>query len=373
MLLVTSTVDGLVGPHSFAGNAVETVLVLTGITLGGNVRHSMRFRDPGIPYQLSGGPLAIRGPELPVLTLEAGSEFLLEEDVNIFVGTNLDPLEAGGLRVEGTETNPVTFEAVDPALPWGEMRIFSEHLRTTLTWAELRNGGGPVGSGEATIRLDDGGLRLENVLVAGSANTGLYSPGVDGFVEIIGGAFENNETGLFLDRALARIRGTRISGNTVGLRTDRLDGECVDAVGVDWGASNGPAHTVEGDSACSPGNAGSGDSVDDGVWYRPFAGASTLGFLIPRQSWVLADGVRESEVVVRLFSATGAPLAGLSVELQTTLGEVVQPREVTNADGATIGWVRSPEAGRARISATVNGDPVAALAEVRFWDPGFDT
>ncbi|MEM7234185.1 MAG: right-handed parallel beta-helix repeat-containing protein, partial [Planctomycetota bacterium] len=103
-----------------------------------------------------------RVPEDGTLRIAAGTLILLDGVEDGSDGADLNVV--GHLESMGTRSQPVTFTAVDPELPWGEIHHDeaqpSEYHYTHVTRAGNSPGGGHTGTGPS-IRPDDSEIQLD--------------------------------------------------------------------------------------------------------------------------------------------------------------------------------------------------------------------
>jgi hypothetical protein len=315
----------------------------------------------------------------PTLRIEAGTTFLMHPGARLDIGTSLG--RGGSLVVEGTADLPVSFTRLDDlSAPWDSLRLtLYAGTRAQLEHVSLGFGGS---SGPATIeQLGAGTLSLDHVAVRNSQSAGLNA---QGGVNVNNSTFEFNLTGLeFWSTAKAIVRNSVIRNNVdVGVLSldSGFDDNCIDAIGNFWGSSDGPLDGYDPADACGGAGTsnGGGDGVSGGVLYEPWLpGDGPLldrSTIAPDAFYVVADGVDSTEIGITLRDVQGDPLSGKQVQLNATLGSVVQPSQPTDADGMTTAVVSSTAPGFANLSAhnLTDDEPLSGLGGLTFWQGSGD-
>lgn len=380
LLLYASAVGGLGKDNSFTGNMTDTIEVRIGGSLGGIVRQTQTWRSQPIPYQLiSDNPnkgMLIGGPDNPILTIEPGTTLLMPEDGYFKVN-------AGGLIAEGTPTQPITFTRASSALPWG--RIYFEantDPSSRLSYVNLLGAGGPDGS--LAIWDVELGMVLSNLTITDNPNSaGVFTRSP--FILLRDSRIEDNQIGVHFDLGGGgQLRRNIIQNNPGGgvLVTSNNPDTCVDAIANYWGSSDGPADSSNVKDACysTATNAGSGDSVSDDVLYKPWLSGETSilddrSSLSPDPFWVPADGVHTATLTITARDGLGVPLSDKEILVETTLGNLQQPAELTDENGITTAVISSTQVGNAILTAynVTDGRSMAAIGAVHFWQGGEET
>ena len=324
-----------------------------------------------MPYRLL-TLIPVGNPRSPVLTIVAGTTLEITPTASIRVN-------GGGLALEGTPTAPITVTRVPGAAAW-DTSFFEANINpaSRIAYATLDYGGTTNGA----IDFHGDVLTLDHVTVRHAVNAGLYSSGT--FVQVKDSVFEQNAEGIRLQfgaRGLLRRNVFQSNGLAVNVLTNNGN-TCVDALGNYWGAADGPVDADGTPDACNltTTHAGAGDGLSADVLYSPWLssmpgeGALDASQIAAQDFWVIADGVATTALTITARDALGTPLVGKQISLQTTRGTIQQPSTLTDADGVTTAVISSTTAGLATITAlnVTDGQPLAALASVNFWQGGGD-
>ena len=380
VVIDAGAVGGLSGNNLFTGNSPDRIIV------GGSaMRIHATWRDHGVPYELTDG-VSVRTTTLttePVIwTLEPGVTLLVHPGKNLVVGSNSD----ASLHAVGTASEPIIITRLDPGEDyWGQL-ILDSDTNHSLEHVEITRGGehtDPADTYGMIRKTRDGAVNMVNVRMEHSASSAMEVR--DGDVYIRDSVIANNtRVGMYICcGAGASIRNSEINNNlTGGILNYWHNSNCIDAVGNYWGDTDGPADDDDRSDACGAGgtNDGFGDSVTAGVIYRPWL-ASTGGAVSNRSRvsvdppFVIADSVETAEITVTLRDLSGAPLAGKNVEIQSTLGDVTQPGQASDANGQVTAYISSGAEGFATVTATnlTDNDQVAGVGGVSFWQGPGDT
>ncbi|MFW6063750.1 MAG: Ig-like domain-containing protein [Chloroflexota bacterium] len=382
VLANAQALGGFGGGNTYTNNAPDTIQVIAGGA--SRLDRSQIWRNQGVPFEML-GTATVAAPSgndpFPTLTVEAGTTFLMHPDARLDIGTSSG--RGASLLAEGTAEAPITFTRLDGAsAPWDKLRLsLYPEAEVRLQHVALSFGGS---GGPAMIeQLGDGQLTLDHVTASQSQSAGLHARGA---VSIDNSTFEFNETGLeFWFTAGAVVRNSIIRNNvTAGLLS--LDSgadfnrACVDAIGNYWGSPDGPADSHDQADACGNPrtNNGAGDGVSGGVLYEPWLpGDDPLldrGTIRPAEFYVIADGADSTQVAITLRDAQGNPLVGKQVQLNATVGTVVQPTQPTDADGMTTAVISSTTVGFTYLSAynLTDDAPLSGLGGVTFWQGAGD-
>lgn len=145
---------GELGVGNYSGNGVEGIIVRSA-----TVDHDAQWLDHGVPYLASGFTVG-DGTGSAVLTLDAGSELLFGDSVEMFISAN------GALTANGTADNHVRIGS-DKASPaagdWDEIRVESGSIDASnvLRYTDIEYGGGNF-YGMLWVRAE-AGISLDNV------------------------------------------------------------------------------------------------------------------------------------------------------------------------------------------------------------------
>jgi len=301
------------------------------------------WENSGVPYFLLGQVDVETGGSL---TVDPGGE----------VRATGNPVDVGGpLKAIGTASQPITFTAINPTPgSWGGIRIYGTK--------ENPNEGSVFHHVTIEYAGWSGNLRLSYANAAISHSALRYSS-ADGLEA-------QYADGTFIERS-------QIVGNAgygiENLSPDKLIG----AAHNWWGDASGPAHAT-----CNPG--GTGDRVSDGVEFLPFLTGpdqepdpvapsdARLLTMKPRRWFAPADGITRIWVEITLRDGNGQPLPGRTVNLNSTLGNVVDGG-VTDIQGQTFAYVTSNTPGDAELIAQLDRETTcewatSPSAEVTFTD-----
>lgn len=364
----------------FTDNAPNTVQVIHGGA--SRLYRNQIWRGQGVPYEMLGMATvaaASSADPYPTLKIEAGTVFLMHPGAGLDIGTSLG--RGGALVVEGTEDSPVTFTRLESGgAHWDKLRLtLYPGTKAALEYVELSHGGS---GGPAMIeQFGSGSLTLNHVTVLNSLTAGLNA---QGGVNVNNSTFEFNQTGLELSTmASAVVRNSVIRNNfEAGLVSldAGFDDNCIDAIGNFWGSPDGPFDDHGSADACGNArtNGGGGDGVSGGVLYQPWLpGDGALldrSIIKPDSFYVVADGVDSTQVEIILRDAQGGFVSGKQLQLNATLGDVIQPLEVTDINGKTAAVVSSAAPGFAYLSAhnLTDDEPLSGLGGVTFWQGSGD-
>lgn len=385
-LLEAAAVSGLGREITTSGNAVEAIQV-EGDSLNGGMFFDQRWRKHGIPYEILGS-LYIRNNDNTkthsTWIIDPGVTLLIHSDKDITIGSLYGDAR---LLVRGTEDMPVTFDRLDDqSAPWGSI-IFDAFSVTDseLRWTNLLYGGGLPDEREAVLdKAGKGTLTLNHVAVKLSMNAAVEGTG--GAIQVNRSLFQSNRRGINLwDTQSVWVRNSQFAGNSEGGLINNRPKTCVYAPGNWWGHSSGPgdssAITNDGCAPAGRTNAGSGDSVSDGVIYWPWLQSGD--FTVQDRSsispgdmfYIIADGVDAGQLTVTLRDANGQPRAGKEVRLETTRGVLAQPTTLTDALGRTTAVITGTEIGPATITGinVTDNKPLETQTMVTFWQGPGDT
>ena len=369
--LWASAAGGLGPGNALTGNAIDAIEVM-GTGLGGGVTYDASWRAQSVPYRLL-NLTPVGHARSPVLTIEPGTTLEITPTASIRVNS-------GGLVLAGTPTAPITVTRVPGAAAWDHL-FFEANINpaSRIAYANVMYGGTTGGA----IDFRGDALTLDHVTVSHAVNAGLYSAGT--FVQVKDSVFEQNAEGIRLQfgaQGLLRRNVFQGNGLAVNVLTNNKN-TCVDALGNYWGAADGPADAVGTPDACnlSTTNAGAGDGLSADVLYSPWLssvpgeGALDASQIAAQDFWVIADGVATTTLTITARDALGTPLVGKQISLETTRGVVQQPSGPTDAKGMTTAVISSTQEGLAMITAlnVTDGQPLAALAAVNFWQGGGNT
>jgi hypothetical protein len=164
-----------------------------------------------------------------VLTVEAGTTFLMHPDVGFSIGTLSNGNTA--LMVNGTAAQPVTFTRLDDTSnPWGSIQFALDNDaagNSHLSHTHLLYGGGDTPENREAVleQLGHGTLTLDHVEVKFSANAGVYAG--NGSINVTDSRFELNREGLHFLRTFGLLRRNVIQNNSAGWPNQRKLRNCL--------------------------------------------------------------------------------------------------------------------------------------------------
>ena len=380
MVADAQSIGALSGNNSFTNNNPDRIRILD--AGNGRISRSSVWRHHGVPYELTGSSTAVNAdPGTGTI-----AEWVVEPGVHILIpeGGTIDISTRGAIKAQGTADNPIILTRIDETSGYWRHLFVNGTADSSLEHVRLSWGGGTSGDpGNAAMitKTQAGALSIANTEITNSQSSGIQVSGTGDFYlrdSLLG---NNGGFGVLASSSSRKtLRNNRIVGNQLG-GISQSNNVCVDAIGNFWGDSSGPADATGFPDVCNDNtlNAGTGDSVTTGVRYRPWL---TSGTDITNRSrieseprYIIADGVTEGTVTVTLRDAQGQPLPGRTVEIQSNLGELVQPAGVTDLDGRVTATITSMETGFATLSATnlTDNDVVAGIGGVTFWQGPGDT
>lgn len=383
MRIMAGAVGGLGYGNTFQGNKPNRIQV-TEAEPGNSIPNDFiqfdaRWRKQPVPYEILANILTRNGyadRAYSAWTIDPGVKMLMHPGRLLEIGSN----DTAQLLAVGTEDEPIIIDRLNASSDnwrWIGFNPFNE-VGSKLEHVQILHGGGTPGKDRGAIaKSNDTPLELNHVTVRNSATAGLYA--TDGNVTINNSTFDSNDLGVGVDGAQAVIRNSSFVNNqTAGLLNEE-DSICVDAAGNYWGAANGPADAGTDTTACNDGgrtNAGNGAAVSDGVIYQPWLPSADPADLTDRSTissddklWILANGQDAAELTITVRDGDGNPVPGKTVELETTLGDLEQPTQPTNAAGETTARITSTNAGDAYITArnVTDDEQLAARLGLVFW------
>jgi hypothetical protein len=281
---------------------------------------------PGIPYLVDGVLGNLAGDSL---SLTPGTEMQF---------TSLGYLNIGGdFKAIGMPTAPITLtgQTKTPG-SWNGLVLYSGQVPATaqLEYVTLEYGGRQTSG--ANIAIDGGQLMARFSRIRNSQKDGVR----------IG------------SHASATLLNDQIVGNALyGVRNTQ-PARWMLATNNWWGDPSGPTTDV---ATCSPGH---GEKVTTGVLFRPVLTDTNVTHpfplseapilsITPRRWFAPADGTARIYFDLSLKDANGAPLAGRTVRLSTTLGGATDGG-VTDIDGKTLAYIVSANTGDADVTAALD-------------------
>lgn len=326
---IDASVDPQLAGLTVSRNSVNAIALGNG-TIGG----AHRWENVGAPYLLTGGQTVALNASL---TIEPGVQISFtqhaglivrgtlhavgeEEQPILFTGSARQPGWWGGVKVEGTATDP--------------------SANATFSYATIEYGGG---NGYANLYVSYGRAAVERSIVRHSSKNGIYI--------WYGGAGSVIETSQIVDNAEFGVYNIE--------RT-----KTVLAANNWWGSSTGPIFSDEQVPVnCNPD--GTGSAVSAGVAFMPFLASAdadpgliaatdvrTLS-ITPQRWFAPADNSTRIFVTITLVDGNGRPLAGRQVRLTSSHGTVVDGG-FTDVQGKSYAYLRSGSVGDAELVATLD-------------------
>ena len=383
MRLMAAAVGGLGSGNSFADNNPDRIQVgendgSSGISTD-SIYFDVRWRNQPAPYELLNNVITRNGypdKSYSIWTIDPGVKVLVHPMRRIEVGSN----DTAQLLAIGTESEPIIFDRLDSGSGNWRNIAFNPYSKvgSEMTYVQVLHGGGEAADREAAIEKGSRApLILNHVTVENSTSVGLTTS--NDAVNINNSVFRNNDIGIETRGGMATIRNTVFENNATAALVNTSNSICIDAAGNYWGGVSGPLDTDTDSKGCNNAgqtNAGDGGVVSDGVLYHPWLPSSDTSVVSDRSSissgsklWVVANGVDSANLTITVRDGDGNPIQGVLVELATTLGDLVQPSQPTNADGATTASITSTETGDAYITARNTTDDVelATSLTLVFW------
>ena len=330
----------------FTNNAADAVhltqpalgLALSGLTASGNGLNAVYvggttylagqhlWPAAGIPYVVDG----LLGNHLgDALTVEAGSELQFTSNGVLNIG--------GTLKAIGLPGAPITLtgQTKTPGA-WAGLVLFGglQPANAQLEHVTLEYGGRNASG--ANVTVDAGYLMAHYSIIRNSQRDGVR----------------------LNSNAHAALLNSQIISNTLyGVRNTQVT-HAILATNDWWGDPNGPTDDA---AACSPGH---GDKITAGVLFRPVLTSTNLSAvfplsndpiltLTPRKWFGPADGLTRIYFDITLVDGNGAPLAGRTVRLNTSLG-VATDGGITDANGHTLAYLVSNATGDADVTAALD-------------------
>ena len=313
-------------------------LTLSGLTASGNGLNAIyvggttywhgqqHWPAPGIPYVVDGLLGNFTGD---VLTIDAGSElqFTASGGLNI----------AGDFRAIGLPGAPITLTGqVKTPGAWTGLVLYGTQIPANgeLDYVTLEYGGN--GTTGANAAVTGAYLVARHAIIRHSQHDGVR-------------VNSNGHSALF---------DSQIVSNTLyGVRNTNPS-RAVLASNDWWGDPAGPTSDL---SACSPGH---GDKVTAGVLFRPVLTSTAASTVVPltdapnlrltpRRWFAPADSATKIYFDIHLADGNGAPLAGRTVKLSTSLG-LAADGGVTDAEGNTLAYLVSNTVGDADVTAALD-------------------
>jgi hypothetical protein len=328
--LVTPATDIQLSNLSASGNGTNAVYLFA---QGWNVTGQRHWTNPGIPYVIDYSPANHPGDEL---TIDPGSELQFTSTYGLFIG--------GQLKAIGLPDQPITFTS-QTHTPGGWLGLDVDGGATNavaqLDHAAIEYGGG--GSSAANVTVNHGQIIAHHTTVRYSAKDGVR------FVVSAGGSILNSQI-VSNSQTITTAYGVYVTDPT----------RAVLATNNWWGDPNGP--TTSATPNCSTGQ---GSKVTSGVLFRPVLTDTNLSAefplsdapqltLTPRRWFAPAEGVSKIYFDIVLRDGNGAPLAGRTVHLNSSLG-TVSADGLTDLTGHTLVYLMSNSVGDANVSVALTG------------------
>ncbi|MEM9181714.1 MAG: Ig-like domain-containing protein [Pseudomonadota bacterium] len=371
-----SALSGLAGENQFNGNGSDRIEVLRS-----NLRIPARWRDHGVPYEVLGSLSLTTAVGEPVeWRLDPGVTLLMPPDASLNINN-------GSLNAVGTADEPITITRLsDTSGFWNELLFNGDDGDSVMDHVIVEFGGATAGTltnDEMIFKGMDGRLRISNSTVANSQSNGIGAS--EGNITIRNSVIRGSggygiEVSPF---SRTTLRNNEIVNNFAGgVNNSAPSSTCVDAAGNFWGDASGPDDLEADADGCglASANAGLGDGVSGGVQYRPYRTAggtavSDRASIAVSPRFVVANGVFEGLITATVFDGNREPAVGKVVQFETTLGDVVQPALPTDSNGRVTAAITSDTPGFGTLSATnlTDGEPLAALGGVTFWQGPGDT
>lgn len=336
-IIVDSTSFVSNGLNALHLNSGSTDLLLTnlsangngtdGVRLGGTVyMHGQRhWTAPGIPYIVDSPVSNVPGD---TLTIDPGVDLRFTSSGVLSIG--------GQLTAIGTPSQPITMTGtVKTPGSWRGIVADGGNSRATvqLDYLTIEYAGNDIHG--ANIEVTDGYLIAHHTIIRYSGKDGVR--------------FDFNTGGSILQ--------SQVYGNTLYGVTNLQPARAVLAANTWWGDPGGPQSDLP---ACP---SGLGDKVTAGVLFQPvltdtvhvpalpLSNAPVLT-LSPRRWFAPADDLTKVYFDISLHDGNGLPIPGRTVNLQSTLGSVVDGG-ITDAYGKTLAYLTSGTTGDATVTASL--------------------